>query len=177
MNATTVEYRTIDRLPGYRFGSDGSVWSCKASWRYPLRAGEWRRLAGSISRSGYRVAGLYTPATRMKVFLVNRLILEAFVGPCPDGMECRHLDGVPLNNRRDNLEWNTHTENMRDRKRHGTDNTGERHPKAKLTEAMVREARLRASKGERVAAIAWSLGASRIAIYGAVRRKTWKHVQ
>jgi NUMOD4 motif/HNH endonuclease len=51
---------------------------------------------------------------------VHRLVLLAFVGPAPDGMECRHLNGVPDDNRLPNLAWGTHTENMQDVVRHGT---------------------------------------------------------
>ena len=55
-----------------------------------------------------------------KTHLVHRLMLEAFVGPCPEGMESRHLDGNAENNRLDNLCWDTHDENMKDKIRHGT---------------------------------------------------------
>lgn len=64
---------------------------------------------------------------------VHRLVLEAFVGPKPDGMEARHLDGMRDNNRLDNLCWGTKTENMADKLMHGTDNRGERCGNAKLT--------------------------------------------
>lgn len=51
---------------------------------------------------------------------VHRLVLEAFVGPCPEGMECLHWDGDRANNRRHNLRWGTRSENIADAKRHGT---------------------------------------------------------
>ena len=51
---------------------------------------------------------------------IHRLVLEAFVGPRPSGMECRHLDGNPANNRLDNLAWGTKFENDMDMFRHGT---------------------------------------------------------
>ena len=34
---------------------------------------------------------------------VHRLVLEAFVGPCPKGQECRHIDGDPKNNKLQNF--------------------------------------------------------------------------
>ena len=52
---------------------------------------------------------------------VHRLVLETFVGPCPAGMEACHNDGNPANNRLENLRWDTGSENMRDKRRHGTD--------------------------------------------------------
>lgn len=53
---------------------------------------------------------------------VHRLVLQAFVGPCPPGMECRHLNGDEQDNRVENLRWGTPSENARDRVRHGTHN-------------------------------------------------------
>ena len=43
---------------------------------------------------------------------VHRLVLEAFVGPCPDGMETNHRDGVKTNNRLENLEYVTRSQNQ-----------------------------------------------------------------
>jgi HNH endonuclease/NUMOD4 motif len=51
--------------------------------------------------------------------LVHQLVMEAFVGPRPEGLEVRHLDGHHRNNQLANLEYGTHAENMRDRVRHG----------------------------------------------------------
>lgn len=59
-------------------------------------------------------------------------MLAAFVGPCPEGQEARHLDGDASNNRwapgneeetmaaGGSLMWGTHRENIRDKHRHGT---------------------------------------------------------
>lgn len=49
------------------------------------------------------------------------LVLEAFIGPKPDGMVCRHLDGDKKNCALSNLEWATQSQNMLDRRTHGTD--------------------------------------------------------
>jgi hypothetical protein len=46
------------------------------------------------------------------------LVLETFVGPRPDGMLARHLDGNPANNHVGNLAWGPVQENCRDRDRH-----------------------------------------------------------
>ncbi|QOV97160.1 HNH endonuclease [Rhodococcus pyridinivorans] len=52
---------------------------------------------------------------------VHRLVLEAFTGPCPDGMVGCHNDGDTTNNRLDNLRWDTPGANNRDKRTHGTD--------------------------------------------------------
>lgn len=50
---------------------------------------------------------------------VHQLVLEAFVGPCPDGLEVCHGDGDPQNNRLPNLRYDTHAANTSDRVEHG----------------------------------------------------------
>jgi hypothetical protein len=52
---------------------------------------------------------------------IHQLVLIAFIGPCPPGMECCHNDGNPSNNHLDNLRWDTRSANNLDRIRHGTD--------------------------------------------------------
>ena len=54
-----------------------------------------------------------------RVFSVHRLVLMAFVGPCPEGMEGCHNDGNEINNTPSNLRWDTKASNMVDRIRHG----------------------------------------------------------
>lgn len=58
-------------------------------------------------------------ARRMKK--VHKLVAEAFIGPCPDGMEVRHFpDRSTSNNRLDNLSYGTRLQNAADRRTHGT---------------------------------------------------------
>lgn len=45
---------------------------------------------------------------------VHRLVLDAFVGPCPDGMEGCHNNGNPADNRVENLRWDTRSANVID---------------------------------------------------------------
>ena len=51
---------------------------------------------------------------------VSRIVLEAFRGPCPKGMEaCHDPDPDVNNNRLENLRWDTHLENMNDIRKSG----------------------------------------------------------
>lgn len=45
---------------------------------------------------------------------VHQLVMLAFIGPTPDGMEIRHLNGNPADNRLVNLKFGTRTENILD---------------------------------------------------------------
>jgi predicted XRE-type DNA-binding protein len=74
---------------------------------------------------------------RLKIKKPSVLVLEAFVGPRPVGMECCHNDGNAFNNALGNLRWDTPTANQHDRVKHGTSNRGERCGTAKLTLAQV----------------------------------------
>lgn len=79
-----------------------------------LRRG--RLLNASVTRSGYMQVGLgrsYHP-------LVHKLVLEAFVGPAPDGTQCCHGNGVRHDNRLANLRWGTVSDNAQDQLLHGT---------------------------------------------------------
>lgn len=53
---------------------------------------------------------------------VHRLVLESFVGPCPQEMEALHRDGNKINCRLDNLHWGSRSQNCVDRVRHGVHN-------------------------------------------------------
>jgi hypothetical protein len=43
---------------------------------------------------------------------VHRLVLLAFVGPCPAGHEVLHLNHQPADNRLENLRYGTRSENI-----------------------------------------------------------------
>lgn len=55
-----------------------------------------------------------------KTVRVHSLVAQVFLGPRPDGMHVRHLDGNSLNNVVSNLAYGTASENSRDTVRHGT---------------------------------------------------------
>lgn len=46
---------------------------------------------------------------------VHRLVLTAFVGPCPPGMEACHGDADRRNNHLSNLRWDTKSANCKER--------------------------------------------------------------
>jgi len=89
----------------------------------------------------------------IKRYPVARLVLEAFVGPCPSGCEACHFpDPTPSNNSVNNLRWDTHKENQRDVSRMG------RVKSAKLNPSKVRQIRKLLAKGIRQIDIAAQLG-------------------
>lgn len=100
---------SVPGFPGYRVRASGVVIGKTGKVLTPrvVRA----------SRSGnlpYLRVALYGPDGRSER-LIHHLVLEAFVGPCPDGMEARHLNDDPQDNRLENLAWGTKAENAADR--------------------------------------------------------------
>lgn len=121
-----VRYAMIEGHPGYRVGTDGSVWSCiKRGNQKGVYLKTWTQLKTSLS--GYY--GHQKVFLHAKQLLVHVLVLEAFRGPRPfPDWDSRHLDGNAGNNRLTNLKWGTKAENGLDRIRHGTPPIGEGAP-------------------------------------------------
>ena len=67
----------------------------------------------------YLSVALYTEGVRHEL-MVHHLVLEAFVGPRPEGHEARHLNGNCQDNRLKNLQWGTPEENAADKVKHRT---------------------------------------------------------
>lgn len=87
-----------------------------------------KTIAGRLLRPGRMTEGHLSVALgRGNSHCVHKLVLLAFVGPRPEGLECRHLNGVPADNRLENLRWGTRRENILDAVSHGTWMTPERH--------------------------------------------------
>ena len=163
----------IPSLPGYFAGEDGTIYSA------------WEGIGcnARIGKTLHPLKATTTPDGRSQVNpgrsakRVPRLVLEAFVGPCPPGMEACHFpDRNPGNNRLENLRWDTPKSNQADRKLHGTCNTGERNGSAKLTEPEVVEIRKRKSDGESSVDLAEEFGVAVVTIRAIVSRRIWKSV-
>lgn len=90
-------------------------------------------LSPYIARHGYPEIAVMVDGRRTK-YRVHRLVARAFVDGYFDGASIDHLDGNKLNNRWDNLEWVTLSENTRRQWESGlVDLRGELSASAKLT--------------------------------------------
>lgn len=166
-----AQFRDAVGFDGYRVGDDGSVWGRR---RHPGNpSGEWREMAGDLDRDGYRRVNLYIEG-RLVRRLVHRLVLEAFVGPCPPGMQGCHNNGTRTDNRLCNLRWDTSSGNQRDRFAHGTHLLCERNPRAKLTHADVEAIRESYDRGQSQQAIAKRFGVGQSQISRIIRAQSWK---
>lgn len=107
---------------------------------------------------------------------IHRLILLAFVGPCPPGFECRHLDGIRTHSVLGNLQWGTHSENMIDKFQHGYTLKGMNAANRKLTDIQVLEIRELHMHGHLRKNIAKVFGVSISTVGYIITRKRWAHI-
>ncbi len=170
------EVRDIPNHPGYGADCKGVVYTKRYLAWTPGKRGcqsvigdTWRVLNPWVGADGYLRVTFIKKQRRP----VHQLVLEAFAGPCPAGMEARHLDGNHLNNCADNLAWGTRSENALDRVRHGTQ------PRShyKLTEAKVQEIRRLYATGEWTQQqLAEKFGIAQAVVSSIVLRKIWRSV-
>lgn len=101
------------------------------------------------------------------------LVLEAFKGPRPKGMDSCHDNGNRQDDNLSNLRWDTRKKNLADREKHGTMNRGKRNGKATLGEDDIREIRRRAASGESQGSIAKCFGLQQSTVSKIKRRERW----
>lgn len=154
----TIEYRDVPDFPGYRVGSDGSLWSCwgrvpsgKGSGRGPRYApipNQWHRMNPSRAPSGrYFHVSLSRIGQKRKSVLLHLIVIKTFRGNPKRHRQCRHLNDDRTDNRIENLVWGTAKQNGRDRVRNGKTARGAKNGGAKLTADQVVTIRERFSSG------------------------------
>lgn len=156
----------IERLSDYEFLESGDVVSYRkggARVLSPIRMGNYVGL--QLARDDGLLEREY----------VHRLICEAFHGPCPDGMECRHLDGDRTNNSADNLAWGTKQENEDDKIGHESSLHGEKNPMAKLTQKEVDQMRrYREETADSYKKVGERFGVSTMTAFRAIKKESWR---
>lgn len=138
-----------------------------------------RLLSTFIGQTGYVRVLLTNGAGRRTHYQVHRLVLAAFDCPSPTGMEVNHKNGIKADNRIENLEWVTRSENMR----HSIDHlgaqraSGESNGMAKLKADDVRSIRETfALGGATKADLARRFGVDLSLVWQILKRRIWCHV-
>lgn len=125
----------------YAATSDGRIFSVTR------RGTKGGYLKATPNGKGYLKVQLTRPDGSQVTKQVHILVLEAFAGPRPEGMQACHNNGNKTDNRRVNLRWDTPSANNLDKRQHGTDVGGSRNGRAKLTDQQVIEIRSLYSQG------------------------------
>jgi uncharacterized protein (DUF433 family) len=147
------KYRPIPGFPGYDISNFGTVRSYKKCTGISDAGPQWeimdkpqKILSQCLGGGTYLFVMLCKDGVRYPR-RVHNLVLLAFVGPPPDGMEACHNDSDPRNNRLDNLRYDTHQGNLED--------------KEALTRRRVRQIRHKANRGATMATLADEYGMSK----------------
>lgn len=86
----------------YKVSNDGEIWSILSG----------RKLKPYLSPQGYEIVSLWKDSKPTKM-TVHRIVATVFLDN-PDGKpEVNHIDGNKTNNKVENLEWVTKSENMK----------------------------------------------------------------
>lgn len=144
----TTLWRPVPGYEGrYEVSNDGQVRSLDRIT--PHNIGKNQRIRGRLlspvkNDSGYLCVWFRAGRKMRKCLRVHRLVAAAFIPNPEDKPEVNHLDNNPLNNRVENLEWCTRTENlqhMTNQGRRARPMLGKRAPVAILADEEVRELR------------------------------------
>jgi hypothetical protein len=134
------------------------------------------KLTPHYCKNGYARVHMYRNK-KGSTYLVHKLVMSTFVGPCPNGYEVNHKDFDKANNRLTNLEYVTHQQNAIHKVAGGHANSlrGEEQPNSKLTWAQVKDARYKYFNTETTfRQLACECGVEVTTIRKAVLGKTWK---
>lgn len=167
-------FKQVAGFPSYFVNKDGIVVSFKIT---VLKHKKARRPNGKVV---YPTVGLHKNGKFHLRKAVHKLVAEAFLGPCPPGLECCHLDGDPKNTNVENLKYVSRKENHSHKILHGTAQRGEKHPCAKLSQKDVasikKEYWFDGKNAGNARQLAKRFGVSKSTIVNVATGKKWKHL-
>lgn len=138
-------------------------------------------LKGSPDKDGYIRYALRADGKTWNR-ISHRIVWESFVGPIPPGMQINHKNGVKNDNRLENLEVMTPSQNVLHsfrvlgKKPCINPNPGTKNGRAKLNDTSVREIRTLIQTGLSDKTIAARFGVSPASIWFIKTKQTWTSV-
>ncbi len=162
------QIKDIPNFPGYQIDTNGDVWSSKTK-------GINKKITPCIRNKYVGVSLRKDKKNHSKH--IHRLMLEAFVGVCPEGMEACHNNGNKTDNSLENLRWDTSKNNHIDRRKHGTMPLGEQCKSSKLKAEQVIKIRELFSTGKySFVELGRMFNISNDNVGHIVRRERWTHL-
>jgi HNH endonuclease/NUMOD4 motif len=101
-----MEWKTIKGFPDYQVSNEGDV-------RSRRKKDFWLLLKGGIDSDGYHIVLLYPQEGKRVTAKVHRLVANAFIPNTDNKPIINHLNGNKKDNRVENLEWATLSENTK----------------------------------------------------------------
>lgn len=169
-----TESEKLYQVPGFDHffcTMDGKIWSTKSNkFLKPMHTKEF-----------YERVKYYIPGITPKWIPVHRLVMITFVGPVPLGLEINHKDGNKKNNKLENLEYVSRSENKKHAFRIGLiDFRGTKgNQRTSLTEKTVKKIKQSLeidSHHQNLIRLANKYKVTTASIYNIKSGKTWKHV-
>jgi hypothetical protein len=132
---------------------------------------------------GYYKTVILGDDNKYKTVRIHKLVMLCFIGECKINYEANHKDGNKLNNKLENLEYCTHSQNVQ----HSYDNglqiplRGEKNSSSKLKDFQVIEIRLYVKKhgylkDRKQLSIKYNISESALKDIASGRRNSWKHI-
>lgn len=154
----------------YRIDKQGRIFS---PWQ------GWRKMKTHLNRNGYENIYLYLKDGQRKCFKVHRLVLNTFYPiDNSENFQVNHINGIKSDNRIENLEWCTRSENLLHAFRTGLEKKpkGERNPNHKLTEKDITNICEKLLHKESMQCIANKYGVSKSTISHIKNKRIWKNI-
>jgi hypothetical protein len=168
-----LRWKPIPGYPGYEVSETGLVRTWRKRNARARPPAEPRIVQWVVGDNGRAQVSLSLDG-KVKNRQVHQLVLEAFVGPRPEGCVGRHVvDNNPLNNCLSNLAWGTPKQNQEDRLVHGTDLRGAQVYNAKLDDKRAEQVYLAPGKHRD---IAQAYGIDRTLVGKIKTGKAWAHI-
>jgi hypothetical protein len=170
-------WKAIPGYAGYEASNFGNIRSYRSvSRKSPIRQTP-KLLKLRNGKNNRPIITLRIDKGIWKTIQVDRAVTLCFLGAKPDHKEICHNDGNPWNNHVDNLRYDTHINNMADKVDHGTNNDGENHGLAKLTEVQIQEIRSRYRAGEFQRQLATEFDITQTCVSRIILGKSWSRTE
>jgi len=140
------------------------------------RMNKEQEIKSAKNSSGYLLVSLFDNGKRNRV-MVHRLVSDSFLLNPENKKRVNHINGIKTDNRVENLEWNTHSENTKHAFKIGLmkNANGENQHLSKLKEKDVLDIR-KNEDNLSYKKLANKYNVSVFSIYSVIKRKTWKHI-